>query len=62
MALSRTEIQRRSNEKHGIIQKKFNFDPETTQLFEQLCEQTGNSQIQVIRDALKALHDKLNAA
>lgn len=53
MALSRTEIQKRSDEKRGVTQKKFKFDAPTIALLEQLAESTSDSQTQVVVKALQ---------
>ena len=52
MAQSQTERNRKSMEKLGMVQKKFNLDADTVALFERLATQMGKSQVQVLKDAL----------
>ena len=60
MALSRQEIQKRSNEKRGIISKAFSLDADTLALFEQLAAQTGKSQVQILKEALQEYAAKIS--
>lgn len=57
MALTRAEINRRSEEKRGIKSKAFKLDGETIALFERLSAETGLPQVQVLKAAL-ACFDK----
>ena len=52
MSLSRTEIQKRSDQKRGIKTKAFSLDTATIALFEQLAAATGQTQAAVLREAL----------
>ncbi|MDO4694959.1 MAG: ribbon-helix-helix protein, CopG family [Eikenella sp.] len=52
------EYNKRYHEKHGIVQKKFNFDPETVALLERLAAERGESQTAVLKAALAALAGK----
>ena len=60
MALSRQEIQKRSNEKRGIKSKAFSLDADTLALFERLAAQTGKSQVQILKEALQEYAAKIS--
>ena len=60
MALSRQEIQKRSNEKRGIKCKAFSLDADTLALFERLSAQTGKSQVQILKEALQEYAAKIS--
>lgn len=49
---------KRYQEKHNIVQKKFNLDPETVALLERLAAERGESQTAVLKAALAELADK----
>lgn len=49
------EYNKRYQEKHGIVQKKFNLDGETVALLERLAAECGESQTAVLKAALAAL-------
>ena len=55
MAMTRYEINRRSDEKRGIRQKAFKLDKETFELFEKLAEKTGLSHTEILRQALRKM-------
>lgn len=57
MAVSQVELNRRYQEKHGIVQKKFNLDRETAALLESLALERGESQTAVLRAALQRMKD-----
>lgn len=52
MAQSQVERNRKSMEKLGIVQKKFNFDADTAALLERMAAHTGKPQVQVLKAAL----------
>lgn len=54
MALSRTEIQKRSDEKRGIVQKNFNLPSETVELIKTEAERRGVSQAALIALAVRS--------
>ncbi|MCG7657138.1 ribbon-helix-helix protein, CopG family [Wielerella bovis] len=58
MAMSQVERSKKYHEKHGIVQKKFNLDPETVALLERLAQERGESQTAVLKAALAALAEK----
>lgn len=58
MALTRTEIQKRSDDKRGVKLKGFKLNQETIELIECLAEQHGISQTQVIVKAVNLLNEK----
>ncbi|MCP2041668.1 trans-2-enoyl-CoA reductase [Neisseria sp. HSC-16F19] len=58
MAQSQAERSKAYFEKHGIVQKKFNLDPETVALLERLAAERGESQTAVLKAALVALAGK----
>ncbi|WP_159990830.1 ribbon-helix-helix protein, CopG family [Pelistega ratti] len=53
MALSRTELNRRSMEKRGIKQKKFDLDTDTVTLLERVAKETNQPQTVVFKKALE---------
>ncbi len=57
MALSRHEIQKKSDAKRGIKTKAFSLDADTIALLERLAAETGLPQVQVLKNAL-ACFDK----
>ncbi|QMT39308.1 ribbon-helix-helix protein, CopG family [Neisseria sicca] len=57
MALSRTEIQKRSNEKRGIVQKNFKLPAETVELIKTEAEKRGIPQAALIALAVKSLSE-----
>lgn len=57
MALTRAEINRRSEAKRGIKNKAFKLDMDTIALLERLAAETGLPQVQVLKAAL-ACFDK----
>lgn len=59
MALSRTAIQKKSNEKRGVKSKAFSLDADTIALFEKLSAQTGLPQVQVLKAALACFDEQL---
>ncbi|ULJ60793.1 ribbon-helix-helix protein, CopG family [Wielerella bovis] len=58
MAMTQIERNNKYQEKHGIVQKKFNLDPETVALLERLAIERGESQTAVLKAALAALAEK----
>lgn len=52
MALSRTEIQKKSDEKNGVKPKTYRFKNETIDLIAKLSEQTGKPQTQILEEAI----------
>lgn len=59
MALSRNEIQKKSDTKRGIVQKNFKLRGETVELLARLAEHTGKPQNNVLADALAAYAEKM---
>lgn len=57
MALSRTEIQKRSDEKRGIVQKNFKLPAETVELIKTEAEKRGIPQAALITLAVKSLSE-----
>ena len=55
MALSRTEIQKRSDEKRGIVQKNFKLPSETVESIKAEAEKRGIPQAALIALAVKSL-------
>lgn len=55
MALSRSEINQRSNERRGVVNKAFKLKQETVDLIIQLAEQRGLSQVQLVTLAVQQL-------
>lgn len=53
MAMTRWEINKKSDEKRGVRQKAFRLDKETYELFEKLAEEKGLSQTEILRQALR---------
>ena len=53
-----TEYNKRYQEKHDIVAKRFNFDRQTANLLEKLAKTRGESQTAVLKAAL-ALLDKV---
>ncbi|EEG23404.1 ribbon-helix-helix protein, CopG family [Eikenella corrodens] len=53
--LTQADYTKKYLEKHGIVQKKFNLDPETVALLERLAAARGESQTAVVKAALQAL-------
>ena len=54
MALSRSEINQRSNEKRGVTTKGFKLHQDTIQLIEKLAQHTGKSQSTLITEMIQA--------
>lgn len=53
MALSRNEIQQKSDAKRGIVQKNFKLHADTVALLARLTEHTGKAQNHVLTEALQ---------
>lgn len=58
MALSRNEIQKRSDEKRGVKNKAFKMKLEDIALIEQMAQQTGRTQLDILVAALHEYRDK----
>lgn len=59
MALSRAEIQKRSDEKRGVKSKGYKLSLETIEMIAELSKATGDSQGAIIEAAIKLYKDKL---
>lgn len=53
MALTRYEINTKSNEKRGIKRKSFDLDIETLSLLERVAKETNQTQVTVFKKALE---------
>ena len=58
MAMTRWEINKKSDEKRGVRQKAFRLDKETYELFEKLTAEKGLSQTEILRQALKKYEEQ----
>ena len=59
MALSRAEIQKRSDNKRGVKSKGYKLSLETIEMISALSKSTGKSQGTIIEEAIKLYEDKL---
>ncbi|OCG60818.1 hypothetical protein [Gilliamella sp. Nev3-1] len=59
MALSRAEIQKRSDEKRGVKPKGYKLSIETIEMIAELSKSTGKSQGMVIEEAIKLYRGSL---
>ena len=59
MALSRAEIQKRSDNKRGVKSKGYKLSLETIEMISVLSKSTGKSQGTIIEEAIKLYEDKL---
>jgi predicted DNA-binding protein len=59
MALSKAEIQKRSDEKRGVKPKGYKLPIETIEMIAELSEITGKPQGAIISDAIKLYKDSL---
>lgn len=59
MALSRAEIQKRSDEKRGVKSKGYKLSVETIEMIAELSKSTGKTQGIIIEEAIKLYKDSL---
>ena len=59
MALSRAEIQKRSDNKRGVKSKGYKLSLETIEMISALSKSTGKPQGTIIEEAIKLYEDKL---
>lgn len=59
MALSRAEIQKRSDEKRGVKSKGYKLSLEVIDMIAELSKTTGDSQAAIIEAAIKLYKDNL---
>lgn len=59
MALSKAEIQKRSDEKRGVKSKGYKLSIETIEMIATLSKSTGTAQGTIIEEAIKLYKDKL---
>jgi predicted DNA-binding protein len=59
MALSKTEIQKRSNEKRGVKPKGYKLPIETIEMITELSKMTGKPQGAIISDATELYNGSL---
>ena len=57
MALSRAEIQKRSDNKRGVKSKGYKLSLETIEMISVLSKSTGKSQGTIIEEAIKLYED-----
>ena len=60
MAMTKAEIQKRSDEKRGVKVKGIKMKLEDIALLESLSAQSGKTQAEIIADALKMWSEKHN--
>lgn len=60
MALSRTEIQQKSDEKRGVKVKGLKMSLDDIALLEQLAEKTGKPQAAIVAEALHLYADSID--
>ncbi|MCX8578469.1 ribbon-helix-helix domain-containing protein [Gilliamella sp. B2717] len=62
MALSKSEIQKRSDEKRGVKPKGYKLTIETIELISELSKQTGAPQSKIIENAILMYQNAIERA